>query len=365
METNTQQAVAGAATIEGRAHAVATQSDARGVRPRAFRFGDAEPVLERRDLLGMLECGQNGRWYHPPLPMEALARTYRMSPHHQSAILYKRNQLLSHFIPSRWLDRRNFAEFALNFVSMGNGYFERRDNLAGRPMTLVNSPAIHTRRGVDPGAFWWVPAYNRETRFVDGSVFHLWEPDLTQEIYGLPEYLSALQSGLLNEAATIFRRRYYKNGSHAGYILYVNEATFDDADADELEDVLDRSRGDGNFKNVLLHLPGGSEKGVQLISLGEATAKDEFVGIKNTTRDDILAAHRVPPVLLGVVPQNTGGFGDIAKAADIFFAAEIEPLKMRMLEVNDWLGVEAVAFRPYEKQATPGADATSVRQSSE
>lgn len=354
MDQDTLPAVAGATTIAGQAHAVATQPGARGAKPRAFSFGDAEPVL-RRDFLGMLECRHNGRWYSPPVPMEALARAYRMSPHHQSALIYKRNQLLKHFVPSRWLDRRNFGEFALNFMSMGNGYLERRDNLAGRPMSLVNSPAINTRRGVQDGQFWWVPGFKRETEFAPDRVFHLWEPDLTQEIYGLPEYLSALQSGLLNEAATIFRRRYYLNGSHAGYILYVNDDKFDEDDAEGLEEVLDKSRGDGNFKNVLLHLPGGGEKGVQLIPIGEAGAKDEFLGVKNTTRDDVLAAHRVPPVLLGVVPQNTGGFGDIAKAADVFFAAEIEPLMARMLEVNDWLGVEAVAFKPYEKHASAGA----------
>jgi PBSX family phage portal protein len=184
---------------------------------------------------------------------------------------------------------------------------------------------------------------------------HLREADLVQEIYGLPEYLSALQSGLLNEAATIFRRRYFLNGSHAGYILYINDAKFADADADELADAVEQSKGPGNFKNVFLHIPGGSEKGVQVIPVGEAAAKDEFLGIKNTTRDDILAAHRVPPVLLGVVPQNTGGFGDVAKAADVFHFAEIEPLQLKMLEVNDQLGVEAVRFRAYERQAVAGA----------
>lgn len=239
---------------------------------------------------------------------------------------------------------------------MGNGYFERRDNLAGRPMTLRNSLATYTRRARD-GVYWWVEGWQREIAFRAGYVFHLWEPDLVQELYGIPEYLSALQSGLLNEAATIFRRRYYINGSHAGYILYINDEKFDAVDSDALEEAVLQSKGPGNFRNVYLHIPGGKEKGVQVIPVGEAAAKDEFLGIKNTTRDDILAAHRVPPVLLGVVPQNTGGFGDVAKAADVFHFAEIEPLQLRMREVNDWLGVEAVSFRPYERQAGTGSAA--------
>lgn len=246
---------------------------------------------------------------------------------------------------------------ALNYLALGNGYLERRDNLAGRPMTLVNTPALYVRRGKNDEYHWVPGGWKLASTFRSGSIVHLREADLVQELYGLPEYMSALQSGLLNEAATIFRRRYFLNGSHAGYILYISEATFEDADAEALETALEQSKGPGNFKNLLLHLPNGKENGVKVIPVGEAAAKDEFLGIKNTTRDDILAAHRVPPVLLGVVPQNTGGFGDVAKAADVFHFSEIEPLQMRMLEVNDAVGVEAVVFGRYERQAVAASAA--------
>ncbi|ELY4977640.1 hypothetical protein H0207_13995 [Shigella flexneri] len=43
-------------------------------------------------------------------------------------------------------------------------------------------------------------------QFTKGSIFHLMEPDINQEIYGLPGYLSAIPSALLNESATLFRR---------------------------------------------------------------------------------------------------------------------------------------------------------------
>ena len=61
----------------------------------------------------------------------------------------------------------------------------------------------------------------RPLQFDKGHVFHLMEPDVNQELYGVPQYLSALQSAWLNEAATLFRRKYYKNGSHAGFVFYM------------------------------------------------------------------------------------------------------------------------------------------------
>ncbi|CUY66236.1 phage portal protein%2C PBSX family [Serratia marcescens] len=41
-------------------------------------------------------------------------------------------------------------------------------------------------------------------------------------------YLSALNSDWLNEFATLFRRKYYQNGAHAGYIMYVTYAALRD-----------------------------------------------------------------------------------------------------------------------------------------
>lgn len=87
---------------------------------------------------------------------------------------------------------------------------------------------------------------------------------------------------------------------------------------------------------------------VQLIPISEVAARDDFAAIKNTSRDDLLAAHRVPPQLLGIIPNNTGGFGDVEKARAAFNALEIEPLKVAMMAMNDQLGVEALQFKSPE-----------------
>ncbi|UTH74770.1 hypothetical protein [Chromobacterium sp. IIBBL 290-4] len=70
------------------------------------------------------------------------------------------------------------------------------------------------------------------------------------------------------------------------------------------------------------------------------------------TRDDVLAAHRVPPQLLGVIPGNVGGFGDAPKAAGVFYENEIRPLQLRLQEVNDWLGEEVISFDTYQLAMT-------------
>lgn len=313
----------------------------------AFSFGDPEPALDGRGITQYIECWSNLRWYEPPISVDGLIRAFEMAPHHASCIRLKRNLLSKYFIPSALLDRPTFERFALDYLVTGTAYLERRDNLAGRPLRLAHAMARHTRRGCEPGRYFWVPGYGQEREFARGSVFQLSEFHPSQEVYGLPEYLSAIQAGLLNEAATLFRRKYYRNGSHAGYILYATGAGLSSTDADKIREQLRLSKGPGNFRNLFLHAPGGKEDDIKLIPISEVAAKDEFLGIKNTTRDDMLAAHRVPPNLIGVVPANAAGFGDVGKAVTAFLELEIEPLELRFLELNNWLGEEAIAFRPH------------------
>lgn len=324
--------------------------DAAGGKITTFALDDAVSVMDRRELLGFVECWWNGRWYEPPINPRHLNKMLQASAHHGSAIRVKRNLLVKHFIPHPLLSRDEFARFALDFLVMGNAYLENVPNIAGRTAELKNSLAVNTRRARD-GVYWFVEKYHDPHRYEPGRIFHLIEHDPGQELYGKPEYLAAMQSLLLNENATLFRRRYYLNGAHAGFVFYMSETAVDDTDVDAIRESLREARGKGNFRNLFLHVPNGKKDGVQIIPISEVAAKDEFFNIKNVTRDDVLAAHRVPPQLLGVIPQSTGGFGDVRTANDVFFVNEIEPLELRLAEVNDWIGHEVVRFREYQPSA--------------
>ncbi|PNU06484.1 phage portal protein [Novosphingobium guangzhouense] len=323
-----------------------------------FSFGDPEGVLDRRDLSMYFEVWHNGRWYEPPMPMGKLAQAFNMSPHHRSAIALKVNLLVAQQQPSRWLSSDAFERFALDFLQMGNGYLEDVPNMAGRSARAEHTPAIHTRAGIAPDVYWFVnQAIGQEHEFQAGRIFHLQQPDVAQEVYGVPEWLSALQSGLLAENATLFRRRYYLNGAHAGFVFYVSDALADQKTVDMLEDKLRSAKGVGNFKNMLVYIPNGKKDGIQIMPIADVTAKDEFSAVKNISRDDMLAAHRTPPQLIGIIPQNNGGFGKISEARDAYYETEIVPIARRMLRMNEWFGSPVLAFADYVC-----ADGSIIRQ---
>ncbi|WP_375292475.1 phage portal protein [Sphingomonas melonis] len=315
-----------------------------------YSFGDPEPVLGGRQLLDMLECWHNGRWYEPPVPLDGLARAFRVSPHHSSAIILKRNLLQASLDPSSLITRAELGKMAQDYLVFGNAYAETRRNVYSDPVRLVHAMARYTRRGLIDGQFWWVPGNAEAVQFPDDSVIQIMQPDVNQEVYGVPEYLSALQAALLNEAATLFRRRYYLNGSHAGYILYAT-GEIDPTDVDRIKEAMRQAKGPGNFRNMMVHAPNGKEGSLKIIPVTEAGAKDEFIGIKNATQADVMAAHRVPPQLLGIVPAQGSAFGNPKDATAMFFELEIQPMQTAFLEINDRLGFEAIRFLERDKPA--------------
>ncbi|MCB1938613.1 MAG: phage portal protein [Rhodocyclaceae bacterium] len=317
-------------------------------KPMAFTFGDPTPVMEGRDILDYLEAADMGDYYDPPVSLDGLAKSFRASVHHSSPLYVKRNILSATYRPHPALPRPEFDRIALELMVFGNAYLERINARSGKLLKLRAALAKYTRRGKDLDQYWWVRGWGDMVPFRKGAVLHLMETDINQEIYGVPEYLSALQSAWLNESATLFRRRYYKNGSHAGFILYMTDAAQDTDDVDNLRTALKEAKGPGNFRNLFVYAPNGKKDGMQVIPVSEVAAKDEFFSIKNVTRDDLLAAHRVPPQLLGILPTNTAGFGDAETAARVFAKNELGPLQVRMLQINDWVGDEIVKFDDYK-----------------
>lgn len=322
-------------------------------RGEAFTFGDPVPVMDRRELLDYVESWSNGRWYEPPVNFESLARSFRSSTHHGSALYFKRNVLASCFVPHHWLDRETFAALALDFLTFGNCYLERVRNRLGGTLRLRHSLAKYTRRGAeDLDRYFFVRGWKEEHEFEPGSIWHLREFDINQEVYGLPEYLSSLQAAWLNESATLFRRKYYNNGSHAGYIMYISDPQIEQQEIDNIREALKSAKGPGNFRNLFLYSPNGKKDGIQVIPVSEVAARDDFFNIKNVSRDDVLAAHRIPPQLMGIVPSNTGGFGAVLPAAQVFARNELLPLQQRLATLNDWLGEEVITWQPYIIEAT-------------
>lgn len=90
------------------------------------------------------------------------------------------------------------------------------------------------------------------------------------------------------------------------------------------------AKGPGNFRNLFMYSPNGKKDGIQINPLLEVAAKDEFLNIKNVIRDGMMAAHRVPPQMMGIMPSKIGGFGDVDKASKVFARNKLTPLQKKL-----------------------------------
>lgn len=312
-----------------------------------FSFDD---LMGEYSLLDFAGCLDNGRYFETPVPWLDLIHLLKKGLHHSSALEAKINILKVTFQPTPLLSRAEFEKLAFNYLVLGNGYLEIQRNFYGKPVNLQNRLALYMRRASNLRDYIYLrnDLTGENYEYLDGSdVIHMMQPNLQQEIYGLPRYLPAMDSAELNSASTKFRVRYYKNGSHAGFILYATDSKIDEAGWSKVKTQLRNSKGDGNFKNLLLRSPGGDPDGIKLIPISEVAAKDEFLNIKQVSAEDMLAIHRVPPVLMGIVPKTAGGLGDAATVAKVFAKNEVAPLQQAFLDINERLKLEIFKFEPY------------------
>jgi len=265
-----------------------------------------------------------------------LAKLLRANAHHGAIPKFKRNLLLREFIASAGCSTETMGRAGLDYMVFGEAYFYNDTNAFGQVLELQHLPAINMRVKVDGGYVMLLPD-NKEMEFEAHEISHVLDYDVEQNIYGIPDYLGGLQALLLNEAATLFRRRYYSNGAHAGYIFYTNDPDLTEEDEDELRAQISASKGVGNFRSMFVNIPNGKENAIQIIPVGDFQAKDELEKVKNITRNDVIAAWRMNPALAGIIPENTGGFGDIEKIDRVYTSNEIRPICQLFNQLNDRL----------------------------
>jgi len=312
----------------------------------AFSFGDPEPVLSKNpvDYLGLF-MDSGDKYYEPPISQKGLASLMGANAYHGPIINFKKNMVMKWFQPSALLSMQDMRFFTYNYLALGNGYLQHLVNPFGTTTKLAPLASIPMRRGKDPSRFFMIGENYDDIEFKENEIIQLAQTDLNQQIYGIPEWFGGIQSVLLSEESTLFRRKYYINGAHMGYILVTNDAGIKDQDAKEIEKQIKQSKGPGNFRSLYLNIGRSQAKEpVQIIPIGDIGTKDEFVKIKDVTEREMLAMHRMPPGLSGIIPQNTSGFGDLEKLMHVYYELEIIPLQKEFLTINEIMGAEVIKF---------------------
>lgn len=168
------------------------------------------------------------------------------------------------------------------------------------------------RRKVGGGFVLLMPG-GKYLHFEEDQVENVMDYDVEQNIYGVPDYLG---------------------GMHAGFIFYTNNLNLSEADEERRQSQIGSSKGVGDFRSLSVNIPGGGDKAIQIIPVGDIATKDEFERIKNITCNDVIAARRMNPALAGCMPENAAGFGDLEKIDRVYMNNEIRPIRQFFMQVN-------------------------------
>lgn len=274
-------------------------------------------------------------YWEPPISLKGLADIANANAYHGSILKARAN-----YVSARFISGGNIADHLLNrscwdYFGFGMGAFLILRNGFKQPIGLHPLPMMHMRRRKNGD---WVQLL-RDYEFKDyraADVIFIGQYDPQQQVYSIPDYLGSLQSSLLNKDATMFRRAYYKNGAHMGYIFYSTDPNLSAKDEKAIKDAMRNSRGPGNFRSMYVNIPNGKEKGIQLIPVGDIATKDEFERIKNITAQDIFVGHRFPQGMGGMTTQVGANVPDPIKVSTVYDKYEVVPVcKLFMKAVNE------------------------------
>lgn len=274
--------------------------------------------------------------YEPPVNRFALARLPSQNAQH-CGILNSRANMISANYTGGALTRQEMRALTYNLITFGDVGLLKIRNGFGQVVRLAVLSSLYLRK-MKNGNFRYLmrkslnnTADNTVYTYHEKEIIFIKLYDPIQQVYGVPDYLGGLQSALLNSDATIFRRRYYSNGAHMGFILYSTDPDVSEEMEKEIAEKLTGSKGVGNFRSMYVNVPNGNPDGLKVIPIGDTGKKDEFGSIKNISAQDILTAHRFPPGLSGIIPQ-TGSFGDPIKMREVYRLDEVLPMQELIAE---------------------------------
>lgn len=291
-------------------------------------FGEPEPILTTGTDYHNIWYDNDFDHWRLPIDRLALSELPNLNGQHGGVLHARKNMLASGYIGGG-MTADEVEQMAFDYLLFGDVPVLKVRNVFGAVIDLLPLPSLYLRRRKDG---WFVILQEGEPLVYsprDIVFFRMYDP--RQQIYGLPDYIGGIHSALLNSEATIFRRRYYNNGAHMGFILYANDPNITGEVESEIKEKIEQSKGLGNFRNMFINIPKGDPEGVKLISVGEVSAKDEFGNVKSISAQDVLTAHRFPSGLAGIIPTNGAVMGNPDTARNTYRKDEIIPLQRKFM----------------------------------
>jgi len=154
--------------------------------------------------------------------------------------------------------------------------------------------------------------------------------------YGLPDYIAALAAIVLDRSAVKFNIKRFDNNMVMEHIITVVGAAFGSGAKKDIKEFFTNNFAgiDNAGKSLLLEVDGRSKNdvGIDVHKVSSEIKEGSYLELRKEIKEEIIAAHGVPPRLVGIaVPGQLGGSAEVKEQLRMFRDIVIKP-RQRELE---------------------------------
>lgn len=285
-------------------------------------------------------------------------------------------QLLQYPHPDQTLEEI-FTQWMEDYEATGNGYLEVISD-QGNVVGFEHIPAHTMRRHKDEVRYvqvrgnkkrWFkkigtkeeIDAITGEMRNglseaeQANEVIHVMNYSSSSDYYGLPDILPALGALLGDEQRESYNIDFFENYAIPSYAVTVAGAELDEETMNQIRQYFQKDLKENRHATLVLSAPNPLGEGpaveFQFEKLAVDVGEASFRLYRMDNRDEVLAAHGVPPYRMGIAETGSLGGSTAVESTEIYKDSIIQP-RQQMIEarinrhiLRDALGVTDWSFR--------------------
>lgn len=168
-------------------------------------------------------------------------------------------------------------------------------------------------------------ARNEESEFVMAKSYHP-----KSAYYGLPDYMPAMAAIVLDRSAVKFNIKRFDNNMVLEHIITVIGAGFGGAAKRDIKDFFTNNFAgiDNAGKSLLLEVDGKKKNdvGIEVHKVSSEIKEGSYLELRKEIKEEIIAAHGVPPRLVGIASAGQlGGAAEVKEQMRMFRDMVIKP----------------------------------------
>jgi capsid portal protein len=273
-------------------------------------------------------------YVEPFVNFSALLDFYYYNVYHQRSIKLKASLLsqvletnLDKFLPPKEYLKEFLLAFATDLEIYGNSFLEK----AGTPNNFYLYNILGYQGRIDRNKEVYQINSASQCTKLEGYQLKYYSPK--SKYYGEPDYLTQLTSIKTTKQADAYNSSFFDNGAKPGMIVsFENAAPSEDQKTAAKSFFGNNFKGQNNAHKSMLFWTGKTKE-------GESPAKINFErldqiedmsweSLKKVNRDEIIAAHGVPPRLVGVISAGQlGGGTELIDQLHSFIQTTLNPKK--------------------------------------